>query len=123
MDQVTCIKYDAVKDTDYIHVVLTQNSPNAGDDQILGYERCQFEGTPPYTLKCITRQGGVRTTYTRLPNTAYTSALDYVGAFDTVKTISAVAVSSPEPNSRKVAIVYTRHRQDTQYNNDVMYFE
>jgi hypothetical protein len=113
-----CVKYDAVKDTDYIHVVLTQNSPNAGDDQILGYERCQFQGT---TMKCITRYGGSRVTYTRLPNTNYPGPLDYVGAFDTSKSIAALPVASPV--SRKVAVVYMRHRQDTQYNNDVMYFE
>jgi hypothetical protein len=113
-----CVKYDAVKDTDYIHVVLTQNSPNAGDDQILGYERCQFQGT---TMKCITRYGGSRVTYTRLPNTNYPGPLDYVGAFDTSKSIATIAVASPI--SKKVAVVYMRHRQDTQYNNDVMYFE
>jgi hypothetical protein len=112
-----CVKY-AANDTDYIHVVVTQNPPSVGNDRILGYERCQFQGT---TLKCITRVGGVRTTYTRNPNTLYSSTLDYVGAFDTSKTISAVAVSSPV--SSKVAIVYTRHRQNNQYNNDVMYIE
>jgi hypothetical protein len=115
-----CVKYDAVKDTDYIHIVTTEYDPAYNPDLCLGYERCQFQGT---TLKCVTRQGDVRTTYTRLPNTNYTGPLDYVGAFDTSKTISAVAVSSPVPNSRRVAIVYTRHRQNNPYNNDVLYIE
>jgi hypothetical protein len=112
------VVYDATMDTDYIHIVVTQNVAAAGDDISLGYERCVFQGD---NLICRSRLATGPVSYTVVPNVQGSPTLNKIGVFDTVKCIVAVPVHSPV--SKKVAIVYTKHRSDTQYNNDVYYIE
>jgi hypothetical protein len=114
------VVYDALVDTDYIHIVAAQNSPTAGADQSIGYERCVFQGN---NLVCRSRLASGPVSYTVVPNVQGSPTLNKIGVFDTNKTISAIVVSSPAPNSRKVAIIYTKHRSNTQYNNEVYYIE
>jgi hypothetical protein len=112
------VVYDADVDTDYIHIVASQNSPNAGDDQSIGYERCVFQGD---NLICRSRLATGPVSYTVVPDVQGSPTLNKIGVFDTVKCIAVIAVHSPV--SKRVAIVYTKHRSDEQYNNDVYYIE
>jgi hypothetical protein len=110
-----CIVYDAETDTDYYHYVVNENNPLLGGDQTFGYGRCVFQGA---NLVCHSPGYGP---YTRFPNTANPSGFEVIAVVDTIKCIAPVIVSSPV--SKKVAIVYTKHREDVQQNNDVMYVE
>jgi len=87
--------YMSVDYQDFIHVVVIENSPNAGDPQILGYTRSEDGGS----------------TWT---------AIEEV---DTLKVISQNVVASPVSN--KVAVIYTHPTgiEDDQFHNDVFYIE
>jgi hypothetical protein len=115
-----CVVYDA-EEEDYIHIATTESPPGFGDDQSIAYQRCYFDGD---NLICCTPPlcGGPPPgpCYTRSPG-ATGDPDDSIAVWDTVKCISAVAVSSPV--SKRVAIVYTKNRGDTQVNNDVFYIE
>jgi hypothetical protein len=110
-----CIMYDADTDTDYIHIITTENTTGVG--QSAGYLRCVFQGD---NLKCRSPGWGP---YTRIPNTIFPSPMDKIDVWEHLGTINAVMASSPV--SKRVAIVYLKNRDDysTQQNNDVAYIE
>ncbi len=110
------IVYDAQVDTDYIHILVTENNPELGASQTIGYERCAFEGD---NLVCYSPGYGP---YTRFPNIANPSVFETIAVVDSITCISAILVSSPV--SSRVALVYTKQREEnSQLNNDVMYIE
>jgi hypothetical protein len=113
-----CIVYDAVTETDYIHIVTTENA--TGVAQSAGYLRCVFQGE---NLVCHSPNG--YGPYTRFPGVANPSPLEKIDVFEHLGTINAVMASSPKEGSRRVAIVYLKNRDDysSQNNNDVAYIE
>ncbi len=107
---------DPVPDSNYVHYVVTESGPPGYTGaQTIGYARCVFQSD---SLICHSPGYGP---YIRAPNTGYPSSLDEIAVIDTIHTISAIAVTSPV--SQKVAIVYSRPREDAQINNDVYYIE
>jgi len=110
-----CVVYVDSVDTDYIHVVTTDNKLGYNKDLTIGYQRCAFQGE---NLVCRSPDGWI---FIRIPNTPYPAPLDLIMVIDTVKAVSAVAVSSPV--SHKVAVIYAKHREDGIWNNDVFYIE
>jgi hypothetical protein len=111
-----CMVYDAEVDTDYIHIVTTEDAYGLGADKTIAYQRCVFQDT---VLVCIS-PGGLGP-YTRMPGVGNPATAEKIAVIDTIKTYSAVVISSPV--SQKVAIVYTKHRGNNQVNNDVFYIE
>jgi hypothetical protein len=118
--------YDAITDTDYVHIVTTESPPEGEVYQSVAYQRCVFEATD---IVCYaprpTDPAHPYGPYRRAPGVAG-NADDSVAVFDYLTTISAVVVSSPV--SKRVAIVYTKSRGGTsggeqQANNDVVYIE
>ena len=86
--------YGAVDGQDYIHIVVIENSANAGDPQTLGYTRSE-DGGSTWTL---------------------------IEAVDTLTVISQSVAASPVSN--KVAIMYTHPTDITsQWYNDIYYVE
>jgi len=119
------IVYNAVADTDYMHIVETEGKTTGGN-QRLGYVRCHL--LPVGNLLCETPTGqpGVVSPITIAPNTMLVPN-KIIGSFGEVpgmsgqypNTISIVVATSPV--SKKVALVWTSKRVtgDVQYNNDV----
>ena len=106
----------SVGEEDYIHIVTTEHTGGT-EELTIAYQRCYFDGDD---LVCESPGYGP---YTIPPDTGL-GALDRpIAVVDTIMTISAIAVSSPV--SQKVAIVYTKNRDnyDTQVNHDVVYIE
>jgi hypothetical protein len=131
------IVWNAVTDTDYIHIVMTENKPYGGNLK-LGYIRCHLKAGDwinPDTLLCETPTGqaGVTSPLKVSPNHKLTpnKRVAYFGEVEAPgvppgeypNTISVIAVTSPV--SHKVAIVFTNKREagTSIVNNDVFYFE
>ena len=116
------VMYDAVTDTDYIHIVTTESTPAGETYQTIAYQRCVFQGN---TLVCHS-PGGLGP-YTREPGVGEDDPDHVIAVIDDITTISAIATGSPV--SKRVAIVYTKSRGHDggggceQHNNDVVYIE
>ncbi len=113
-----CIVYDAVTDTDYIHIITMENATTTA--QSGGYLRCVFKGD---NLVCHSPNG--YGPYTRFPGVPNPSPLEKIDVYAHLASINGVMASSPKDGSKRVAIVYLENRDDyaTQYNNDVAYIE
>jgi hypothetical protein len=111
--------YDGITDSDYVHVVTTENNELLGGTQSIAYQRCVFEPSTQ-DIVCYSPHDPVYGPYRRSPNVDG-DADDLIAVLDTIKCIVAVVVSSPV--SKRVAIVYTKHREDAQVNCDVVYVE
>jgi ankyrin repeat protein len=131
------IVWNAVADTDYIHIVMTEGGPES-DNKPLGYVRCHLipgDWITGDTLLCETPTGqpGVTSPVKLRPNVKLTpnKRVAYFGEVEAPgvpsgeypNTISVIAVTSPV--SHKVAIVFTNKREvgTINVNNDVFYFE
>jgi hypothetical protein len=124
------IVYNAVADTDYMHIVMTEGKTSGGD-QRLGYVRCHLLPVGNLLCETPTGQAGVTSPITVFPNTML-APNKIVGTFGEIpgdagkypNTISVVAV--PSPVSKKIALVWTSKRPGSgtvQVNNDVFYTE
>jgi hypothetical protein len=111
------IVYDAVVDTEYIHIVETELTAGF-QEQTIAYQRCVFQGA---NLICCSPAKD--SCYTTVPGEVHSSSSREVAVIDTIMTISAVALTSPV--SQKIAIVYAKNRDNfgTAVNNDVVYIE
>jgi hypothetical protein len=112
--------YDAVTDTDYIHIVTTEKTAKGEVWRTIGYQRCAFQGN---TLVCYSPGYGP---YTREPGVGEDDPTHEIAIIDEITTVSAVVTGSPV--SKRVAIVYTKSRGgesggEQQRNNDVVYIE
>jgi hypothetical protein len=131
------IVWNAVADTDFIHIVMTEGGPELANKP-LGYVRCHLiagDWIFGDTLLCETPTGqpGVISPVKVLPNVKLTpnKRVAYFGEVEAPgvppgeypNTISVIAVTSPV--SHKVAIVFTNKREagTSDVNNDVFYFE